>query len=96
MCLAWSNAVGNHHSCCCILASCPEPCTLPSHQHWLQGFKWAVDQDRWHDRVATIRAVFDAAATDLGAPAVDLRVVRAVWDRLLPGTSGMRIMLCLL
>ncbi len=50
-----------------------------------QGFRWAVDQDRWHDRVASIPAVFEAAAADLGAPAVDSRVVRAVWERLLPG-----------
>jgi hypothetical protein len=51
-----------------------------------QGFKWAVDQERWHDRVASIPAVFDAAAADLGAPRVTAAVVRAVWNRLLPGT----------
>ena len=52
-----------------------------------QGFKWAVDQDRWHERVASIPAVFEAAAADLGPPAVDSSVVRAVWERLLPGAQ---------
>jgi hypothetical protein len=28
--------------------------------------------------------VFDAAAADLGKPAIDAEVVRAVWDRLVP------------
>lgn len=50
-----------------------------------QGFKWAVEQDQWQARAASIPQVFAAAARDMGKPAVDSQVVAAVWQRLLPG-----------
>lgn len=53
--------------------------------HCWQGFKWAVEQDEWQARVASIQRVFDVAARDMGKQAVDSQVVAAVWERLLPG-----------
>lgn len=51
----------------------------------VQGFKWAVEHASFQARVDSIPALFQAAAQDLGAPGVDLGVVAAVWDKLLPG-----------
>lgn len=53
--------------------------------HVWQGFKWAVENDRWRARVASIPKVFAAAAADLGKHEVDAEAVEAVWNRLVPG-----------
>eukprot|EP00928_Gymnodinium_smaydae_P091080 TRINITY_DN74784_c0_g1_i1.p1 TRINITY_DN74784_c0_g1~~TRINITY_DN74784_c0_g1_i1.p1 ORF type:complete len:418 (-),score=75.72 TRINITY_DN74784_c0_g1_i1:86-1339(-) len=51
----------------------------------VQSFGWAVAQNRWQARVATLQPVFDAAAHDLGKTSVDSEVVAAVWDVIAPG-----------
>eukprot|EP00897_Mesotaenium_endlicherianum_P008069 jgi/Mesen1/7290/ME000373S06363 len=51
----------------------------------VQSFGWAVANDKWHARVASIPHVFEAAAKDLGKPAVDSHTVACVWQRLAPG-----------
>ena len=51
----------------------------------VQDFGWALENGRYHGRVASIPAVFDAARADLGEEAVTAEVVRRVWDRILPG-----------
>ena len=51
----------------------------------LQCFRWAMDNDRWQARIASIPQVFAAAAKDLGCKAVDRSVVKRVWDCLMPG-----------
>ena len=55
-----------------------------------QSFGWAVEHDAFHARVATIPAVFEAAAMDMGQSKVTADVVRAVWDKLLPGLLRVR------
>ena len=51
----------------------------------VQNFKWAVDNDSWQARIASIPQVFAAAAKDMDCSAVDRDVVRKVWGCLLPG-----------
>lgn len=53
----------------------------------VQYFGWAVEHDAWHGRVDSIPGLFRQAAEDLKGPgaSVDGEVVRAVWQRLLPG-----------
>ncbi|CAG9461995.1 unnamed protein product [Pedinophyceae sp. YPF-701] len=50
-----------------------------------QGFKWAIENEAYHARVASIPRVFEAAAVDMGKEQVDADVVRAVWNKILPG-----------
>ncbi len=50
-----------------------------------QSFGWSLEHKAYQARVASIPAVFDAAAADLGGRGVTQRVVRAVWEKLLPG-----------
>lgn len=66
------------------------------HNCWcaLQCFGWAVENDAWHARVASIPKVFAAAAADMGRSEVEAEVVKAVWDRLLPGLLEVRRRLC--
>ena len=51
----------------------------------MQSFGWAVAHNAFHARVGSIPAVFAAAAVDMGRSSVTAEVVRAVWDKLLPG-----------
>ena len=63
-----------------------------------QSFGWAVEHDAFHARVGSIPAVFEAAAEDMGQSKVTAGVVRAVWNKLLPGLlqvrCAMAVMLC--
>ncbi|KAM7459381.1 hypothetical protein LguiA_036375 [Lonicera macranthoides] len=54
----------------------------------VQGFKWAIDHDKWQARVDSIKAVFEEARTDLGKSAIDKEVVEKVWDRIAPGLAS--------
>uniref|UniRef100_A0A7N0T9U0 Peptidase S9 prolyl oligopeptidase catalytic domain-containing protein n=1 Tax=Kalanchoe fedtschenkoi TaxID=63787 RepID=A0A7N0T9U0_KALFE len=54
----------------------------------VQGFKWAIDNDKWHGRVDSIKAVFEEAKKDLHKNAIDKEVVAKVWDRIAPGLAG--------
>ena len=49
-----------------------------------------MEHDAFHARAATIPAVFEAAAMDMGRSQVTADVVRAVWDKLLPGLLQVR------
>jgi len=51
----------------------------------VQGFGWAVRNNSFHDRVASIPKVFAAACADMQRCAVDAGVVHAVWCRIAPG-----------
>ncbi|KAK5825114.1 uncharacterized protein LOC108484311 isoform X1 [Gossypium arboreum] len=54
----------------------------------VQGFRWAIDNDKWQARVDSIKAVFEEARTDLGKNEIDKEVVEKVWDRIAPGLAS--------
>jgi hypothetical protein len=47
--------------------------------------RWSLDNEQWQGRAATISAAHAAAAKDLGEPAVNQRVARELWTKLMPG-----------
>ncbi len=49
-----------------------------------------MQHNAFYARVGSIPAVFAAAAVDLGCSSVTAEVVRAVWDKLLPGLQTVR------
>jgi dienelactone hydrolase len=51
----------------------------------VQSFQWSLDNDKWQGRAKTIQATHDAAAKDLGEPAVNKRVCRELWNKVIPG-----------
>jgi dienelactone hydrolase len=51
----------------------------------LQSFRWSLENDRWQGRARTIQAAHVAAAKDLGEPAVNQKVCRALWEKIVPG-----------
>jgi dienelactone hydrolase len=51
----------------------------------VQSFRWSLDNDQWQGRARTIKAAHDAAAKDLGEPAVNQRVCRELWNKIIPG-----------
>lgn len=53
----------------------------------VQSFRWGLDHDQWQGRARTIAAAHDAAAKDLGEPAVNARVCRTLWDKIIPGMT---------
>ncbi|OMO91023.1 hypothetical protein COLO4_18679 [Corchorus olitorius] len=54
----------------------------------IQGFRWAIENDKWEARVNSIRAVFEEARIDLGKDKIDKDVVEKVWDRIAPGLAS--------
>lgn len=54
----------------------------------VQGFRWAIDTDKWQARVDSIKAVFVEASFDLGKNSIDKEVVEKVWDRIAPGLTS--------
>ncbi|GAV90264.1 Abhydrolase_6 domain-containing protein [Cephalotus follicularis] len=54
----------------------------------VQGFRWALENDKWQGRVDSIKAVFEEARIDLGKSAIDKEVVEKVWDRIAPGLAS--------
>ncbi|KAK9211102.1 hypothetical protein WN943_000476 [Citrus x changshan-huyou] len=44
----------------------------------VQGFRWAIENDKWQARVGSIKAVFEEARTDLGKSTIDKEVVEKV------------------
>ncbi|KAK8645132.1 hypothetical protein V6N13_118981 [Hibiscus sabdariffa] len=54
----------------------------------VQGFRWAIENDKWEARVNSIKAVFEEAANDLGKNKIDKEVVEKVWDRIAPGLAS--------
>ena len=51
----------------------------------VQSFQWSLENDQWQGRAKTIAPAHEAAARDLGEPAVNARVCRALWTKLVPG-----------
>ncbi|KAG8375570.1 hypothetical protein BUALT_Bualt10G0114300 [Buddleja alternifolia] len=67
----------------------------------VQGFRWAIEHDKWQARVDSIKAVFEEARVDLGKSTIDKEVVEKVslgvvlisvlvivWDRIAPGLAS--------
>ncbi|KAG6649345.1 hypothetical protein CIPAW_07G206000 [Carya illinoinensis] len=54
----------------------------------VQGFRWAIENDKWHGRVDSIKPVFEEARIDLGKNEIDKEVVEKVWDRIAPGLAS--------
>ncbi|KAK7351476.1 hypothetical protein VNO77_10972 [Canavalia gladiata] len=54
----------------------------------VQGFRWAIDNDKWQARVDSIKPLFEVARDDLGKGAIDKEVVEKVWDRIAPGLAS--------
>ncbi|KAL3650819.1 hypothetical protein CASFOL_007222 [Castilleja foliolosa] len=54
----------------------------------VQGFRWAIENDKWQARVDSIKTVFEEARLDLGKTAIDKEVVEKVWDRIAPGLAS--------
>jgi dienelactone hydrolase len=54
----------------------------------VQSFRWSLENDRWQGRARTIQAAHDAAAKDLGEPAVNQRVCRELWGKVVPGITS--------
>jgi dienelactone hydrolase len=50
-----------------------------------QSMRWSLENNQWQGRAATISAAHAAAAKDLGEPAVNQRVARELWTKLMPG-----------
>jgi dienelactone hydrolase len=51
----------------------------------VQSFRWSLDNDQWKGRANTIKAAHDQAAKDLGESAVNQRVCRELWSKIIPG-----------
>ncbi|CAK8568840.1 unnamed protein product [Lathyrus sativus] len=54
----------------------------------VQGFRWAIENDKWQGRVESIKKVFEVASEDLGKSEIDKEVVEKVWDRIAPGLTS--------
>jgi predicted esterase len=54
----------------------------------VQGFRWAIDHDKWQARVDSLKPVFEEARIDLGKSEIDKEVVEKVWDRIAPGLAS--------
>lgn len=51
----------------------------------VQSFKWSLENDKWQGRANTIKAAHEVAAKDIGEPAVNQKVCRALWSKVIPG-----------
>jgi dienelactone hydrolase len=51
----------------------------------VQSFRWSLENDKWQARANTIKGTHEAAAKDLGEPAVNQRVCRELWSKVIPG-----------
>ena len=51
----------------------------------VQSFRWSLENDQWKGRANTIKLAHEQAAKDLGEPAVNQRVCRELWNKIIPG-----------
>jgi dienelactone hydrolase len=51
----------------------------------VQSFRWSLENDKWQGRARTIQAAHDAAARDIGEAAVNQKVCRVLWNKVIPG-----------
>jgi alpha-beta hydrolase superfamily lysophospholipase len=54
----------------------------------VQSFRWSLDNDAWQGRANSIKAAHQAVARDLGESAVNQRVCRELWNKVIPGITG--------
>ena len=54
----------------------------------VQSFRWALENNDWQGRIATIKKAFDATAKEAGVPNADTAFVRKFYDRVVPGIYG--------
>jgi predicted esterase len=54
----------------------------------VQSFNWGLEHDHWQGRAKTIAGAHEAAASDLGELAVNAKVCRKLWDKVIPGMTG--------
>uniref|UniRef100_J3MBJ5 Peptidase S9 prolyl oligopeptidase catalytic domain-containing protein n=2 Tax=Oryza brachyantha TaxID=4533 RepID=J3MBJ5_ORYBR len=54
----------------------------------IQGFRWAIDNNKWQARVDSIKPLFEEARIDLGKSEIDTEVVQKVWDKIAPGLDS--------
>jgi dienelactone hydrolase len=54
----------------------------------VQSFRWSLDNDHWQGRAKTVPAAHAAALADLGEKELNAKVVRALWDKVIPGVLG--------
>ncbi|AGA26539.1 alpha/beta hydrolase family protein [Singulisphaera acidiphila] len=51
----------------------------------VQSFRWSLENEQWQGRAKSIGAAHQAAANDLGETAVNARVCRTLWNKVIPG-----------
>ena len=51
----------------------------------VQCFRYSLENDKWQGRANTIKEAHAAAAKDLGEPAVNQKVCRELWNKIIPG-----------
>jgi len=51
----------------------------------VQSFRWSLENEQWQGRANTIKPAHLQAAKDLGEPAINQKVCRAVWTKIIPG-----------
>ncbi|CAN6172650.1 unnamed protein product [Urochloa humidicola] len=54
----------------------------------VQGFRWAIDNNKWQARVNSIKPLFEEARIDLGKNEIDTEVVEKVWEKIAPGLDS--------
>jgi dienelactone hydrolase len=68
-----------------LAASVDERVTVAAPLIGVQSFNWSLEHDKWQGRANTIKAAHEAAAKDLGERAVNKRVCRELWSKVIPG-----------
>jgi len=51
----------------------------------VQSFRWSLENEKWQGRANTIKAAHEAAAKDFGESAVNAKVCKALWNKVIPG-----------
>jgi dienelactone hydrolase len=51
----------------------------------VQSFRWSLENDQWKGRAGTIKQAHERVAKDLGESAVNQKVCRALWTKIVPG-----------
>ncbi len=51
----------------------------------VQSFRWSLENDRWQGRANSIAGAHQQAAKDLGEKAVNQRVCKKLWNKVIPG-----------
>ncbi|KAG0512954.1 hypothetical protein BDA96_10G059600 [Sorghum bicolor] len=54
----------------------------------VQGFRWALDNNKWQARVNSIKPLFEEARIELGKSEIDTQVVEMVWEKIAPGLDS--------